>query len=558
MTTFAFYGRVSTEDQQDPASSRGWQISRSTALIAPHQGEIVAEFFDVGMSRSLPWKRRPEAARLLEALRNPNRGFDAVVIGEPARAFYGNQFGLTFPVFVHYGVQLWVPEVGGAVDPGSDAHDLVMSLYGGMSKGERNRIKIRVRTAMAAQAATEGRFLGGRPPYGYQLADAGPHPNPGKAALGQRMHTLEPDPVTAPAVERIFREFVAGSGIFAIAEGLTRDSIPSPSGHDPARNRHRIGVAWSKSAVRAILQNPRYTGRQVWNKQRKEEILIDVEDVAAGHETKMRWNTKQDWIWSAEIVHEALITDETYRQAQALFVARGRQPVERKIRPASRDYALRGLLLCGLCGRKMQAHWTNDKAHYRCRYPAEYAKSRALDHPTNVYLREELLLPRLDAWLASLFDDKHREATIDKLLESQNRPYEDARATVAQLKIDDCDKRLASYRAALEAGADPALVSSWIAEVTEQRRAAEMERLPTAVNAVLSREEIAQLVQGMRDVHERLSRAQTAPKSAVYAELGLRLTYQPRENTVLASANPAMGNLLCPRGDLNPHALLGH
>ncbi|MGH3664901.1 MAG: hypothetical protein ACRDU8_02215 [Egibacteraceae bacterium] len=39
----------------------------------------------------------------------------AARIGEPARAFYGNQFSLTFPVFVHYGgVQLWVPEVGGA------------------------------------------------------------------------------------------------------------------------------------------------------------------------------------------------------------------------------------------------------------------------------------------------------------------------------------------------------------------------------------------------------------------------------------------------------------
>jgi hypothetical protein len=55
-----------------------------------------------------------------------------------------------------------------------------MSLYGGMSKGERNRIKIRVRSAMAAQAATEGRFLGGRPPYGYRLVDLGAHPSPGR------------------------------------------------------------------------------------------------------------------------------------------------------------------------------------------------------------------------------------------------------------------------------------------------------------------------------------------------------------------------------------------
>lgn len=160
---FAFYGRVSTEDQQDPEASRAWQLSRSRALIEPAGGHVVEEFFDVGLSRSLPWKRRPQATRLLAALRDPRRGFEAVVIGEPQRAFYGNQFGLTFPLFEHYAVGLWVPEVGGAVDPGSDAHDLVMALYGGMSKGERNRIKVRVRSAMAAQAATEGRFLGGSP-----------------------------------------------------------------------------------------------------------------------------------------------------------------------------------------------------------------------------------------------------------------------------------------------------------------------------------------------------------------------------------------------------------
>lgn len=164
-------------------SSRQWQLARAEALILPHGGKVVTEFLDVGQSRSLPWKRRPQADLLLEAFKNPNRGFEAVVVGEPARAFYGNQFSLSFPVFCHDGVELWVPEVGGHVDPGSDAHDLVMSLYGGMSKGERNRIKIRVRTSMAAQAAQEGRYLGGRPPYGYRLADRyQPAPEPWKGS----------------------------------------------------------------------------------------------------------------------------------------------------------------------------------------------------------------------------------------------------------------------------------------------------------------------------------------------------------------------------------------
>jgi site-specific DNA recombinase len=94
---------------------------------------------------------------------------------------------------------------------------------------------------MAAQAALEGRFLGGRPPYGYRLIDARPHPNPAKAADGKRLHKLEPNPGTAWVVRRIFAEYLAGRGLFAIVEGLTRDGIPSPSQHDRVRNRHRTG-----------------------------------------------------------------------------------------------------------------------------------------------------------------------------------------------------------------------------------------------------------------------------------------------------------------------------
>ncbi len=283
----------------------------------------MAEFFDIGQSRSLPWKRRPQAALLLEARKDPGRGFGAVVISEPHRAFYGNQFSLTFPLFEHYGVQLWVPEVGGAVDPASEAHDLVMSVFGGMSKGERNRIKIRVRSAMQAQTKVEGRYLGGRPPYGYRLVDAGPQPNPAKAADGKRLHVLELDPVIAPVVARIFRDYLNGIGIWALAERLTAEGIPCPSAHDPGRNRHRSGIAWSKGAIRAILLKPRYTGYQVWNKQRKAETLLDVEDVALGYETRLRWNDTSTWVWSDRIAHPPIIDEDTFEQVGRRLASRG-------------------------------------------------------------------------------------------------------------------------------------------------------------------------------------------------------------------------------------------
>lgn len=539
MTAFAFYGRVSTEDQQDPASSRGWQLARAQALIEPHDGRIVAEFFDVGQSRSLPWKRRPQAALLLDALRRADRGFDAVVIGEPARAFYGNQFGLTFPVFAHYGVELWVPEVGGRVDPGSDAHDLVMSLYGGMSKGERNRIKVRVRSAMAAQAATEGRFLGGRPPYGYRLGDAGPHPNPGKAAMGARLHRLEPDPVAAPVVERIFTEYVAGKGLMAIAEALTSDGIPSPSAHDPARNRHRASSrgAWSKGAVRAILDNPRYTGRQVWNRQRRDEVLVDVEDVALGHETKMRWNDRSDWVWSTDVVHEPLITVELFERAQEQRSLAGKRATT--VRPRRKNtYVLSGLMRCAICERRMEGAWAHDRAYYRCRFPSEYADVQGR-HPRSVNVREEAVLPGLDRWLATVFDPEHLDETCAALAAVGDRSaIDDARSTAAKEKIADCDRRLERYRAALEVGTEPAVVGRWIAEVRAERLAAERQLADAAPAPRLTKDEIKAIVASLQDMVAVLRDADPADKAAVYADLGISLTYHP-DGRVLVESRPA-------------------
>jgi site-specific DNA recombinase len=81
---------VSTEDHQDPVTSRARQRYQAAALVAGF-GQIVAEFFDVGQIRVLPWARRPEAAALLAALADPDCRFDAIVIGEYERAFYGSQ-----------------------------------------------------------------------------------------------------------------------------------------------------------------------------------------------------------------------------------------------------------------------------------------------------------------------------------------------------------------------------------------------------------------------------------------------------------------------------------
>ena len=177
----AFYGRVSTEDWQDPESSRARQLQQAVMLTAG-RGVIAAEFFDAEQSRVLSWARRPQAAALVAQLADPDRGWDAIVVGEYERAFYGSQYASMAPLFEHYGVSLWMPEVGGRVDWHAEDHEQTMLALGLSSKREVTRTRIRVRTAMAAQTLEQGRYLGGRPPYGYRLGDAGPHPNKAHAA----------------------------------------------------------------------------------------------------------------------------------------------------------------------------------------------------------------------------------------------------------------------------------------------------------------------------------------------------------------------------------------
>jgi site-specific DNA recombinase len=82
---FAFYGRVSTEDWQDPKSSRARQREQAEALVRGH-GHIVAEFFDEGQSRSVAWGRRLRSAALVAALADVCRGWDAIVVGESTSA----------------------------------------------------------------------------------------------------------------------------------------------------------------------------------------------------------------------------------------------------------------------------------------------------------------------------------------------------------------------------------------------------------------------------------------------------------------------------------------
>jgi site-specific DNA recombinase len=264
---FAFYRRVPTRDWPDPVTSRARQLQQAVMLVAGH-GVIVAGFFDGGESRALAWARRPQAAALAARLADPERGRDAIVTGEYERACCASQYASMAPLFEHYGVWLWMPEVGGPVDWHAEDHEQTMLALGLSSKREIARVRVRVRTAMAAQTREQGRYPGGRPPCGYRLADAGPHPNKARAAWGRRAPKLEPDPGTAPVVRWMFAQRLAGHSAARITRALNDAGVPH-------MRQTRTAVPAQQSGLRSApgnrLSGPaaratsRYSGARAWS-----------------------------------------------------------------------------------------------------------------------------------------------------------------------------------------------------------------------------------------------------------------------------------------------------
>jgi site-specific DNA recombinase len=133
--------------------------------------------------------------------------------------------------------------------------------------------------------------------YGY-LADRIPHPAPAKAAQGRTKSRLTLDPDRAPVVARIYDWRVNHRlSVRAITARLNADpaACPAPDGKP----------GWTGPGVAKILANPKYTGHMVYGRVRKQ------------HGRKVAVPLDQ-WVWSAEPTHPAIIDRPTWDQAQKI------------------------------------------------------------------------------------------------------------------------------------------------------------------------------------------------------------------------------------------------
>ena len=168
------------------------------------------------------------------------------------------------------------------------------------------------------------------------------------------------------------------------------------------------------------------------------------------------------------------------------------------------------------------------------RFPAEYALANHVEHPLNVNLREDLVIGHVDQWIALEFAPHRLTQTIRDLADAQHPGMirDPGNHEETARKIAQCDAKLTQYRAALDAGASPATVATWIAE-TEAEKAtyALAARKPTTR---LTEAEIKAIVDKFDDIAAVLHDADPDDKAEIFRQLNLRLTYHPGRRLVEA------------------------
>jgi site-specific DNA recombinase len=350
---YAFYGRLSTDDRQDVTLARPSQLRECQKKVAGLEGEITAEWFDV---ESGSHDQRPGLLELIAEARDPaTRRFDGVVVYSTSRLARDRVDAALFERDLRR-LDVPVTYASGGSSP------LEIAIKQAIDEHERTQIKIETRRGQA-QNIKNGYRSGGRAPYGYLLAYE-PHPVPSRAAKGDRKSWLALDAGQAPVIRRIFVWWVHDElGTMAIADRLNAEGVPSPVHTNPTRNVRR---KWAKSTIRAILQNPVYTGRLVWDRT---DHSVKRERGGGGARSRDR----SDWVVS-DISHPAIVDQPLYDAAQARFVA----TTQRSARKGARRYLLAGFVKCasGHESRAMFGATTRGYIYMRCNYGIEYVRDR--------------------------------------------------------------------------------------------------------------------------------------------------------------------------------------
>ncbi|WP_412749746.1 hypothetical protein [Krasilnikovia sp. M28-CT-15] len=163
--------------------------------------------------------------------------------------------------------------------------------------------------------------------------------------------------------------------------------------------------------------------------------------------------------------------------------------------------------------------------------------------PIDRFLRAELTGSTLADNLRRVADAQYRAALA---AHDTTGEIDELRQTIA-----DADAKINRYRATLDAGGDPALIAGWISEATALKRGAQARLgLTEAPPQRMTSDQLDTIADAFNDLFRLLRDADPRDKAELYSRIGLRLTYQPGPETMIAEVvTPANSRVFawCPR-----------
>ncbi|MGD0244835.1 MAG: recombinase family protein [Streptosporangiaceae bacterium] len=455
----AILARTSTLQLQDPMASLSRQIRSCQAWLPPgwyvaahywdiesggldleqrSQGDGYRQFADAGLPRD------GGLADLLAEARAPVPRFAAVVCEDIERSARDTFNALKLEkALSREGIPLFATDEPAAIEGANATTVLVRRVKQGVA--EWYRIQLKEKCWKGLQEHSLAGYNIGTPPYGY-AADRTAHPAPAKAAQGRTKTRLILDPGRAPVVEQIYTWRTTGRlSIAAIVTRLNASpaAYPAPGGQD----------AWNKAGVTKILANPKYTGHMVFGRRRKTP------------DGRTRPLPADQWLWTPEPVHPAIITRDTWELAQRTGAERGNvqdpgMPTGRQ----GRRYLLRSMIRCRACQRRMCGRWRSSSTgavyvYYRCPHDPGNARHLAA-HPDHgpVSVREDHMIGALTRFLDQYVFGYDRAALLADLLPATDADRADrstreaARLRTDLARIDTAERALITE---LEQPADP-------------------------------------------------------------------------------------------------------
>ncbi len=511
MRNFAWYGRLSTKDKQDPTLSFPSQREACATKAAELGGRIVCEFTDQEAGRR---DDRAGWSELVREAKEPDaRRFDAVIVYATSRLSRDLFHALAYErEMARAGVEIFYALTAG--DQTSPEGRLIRHMFQALDQFEVEKLGREVRRGQT-ENTRQGYRNGGRAPYGYRLKHE-PHPDPARARAGDKKSRLVIDPEQGPVIAEMFERFLSGWGYKEIANHLNRPGGPPPPTHvDSKRN---TAGKWSKNTLRSILQNHVYTGRLFWNR-------LDFRAVKQGEGPLVR-RKPEEWV-EADRRHEALVSDEVFERVQAEMGKRSRTGGSRRTRQQKRFYQLRGIVHCSTGHNPLRMHGKTRKenTYYACCYRIGYGDkaAEALGHGKWQYVREEPLVKVIDAFFATrVFGPKrldHFRAQSAELAKELRSDDGKARKRLVR-QVGEIEQRIERQLAAIEAGVDPVVVGERIRALKEKRSEAEAALAGLAAeerqDGVADIDAACEVLDGIPDLSEALTNADPKLRRAVF------------------------------------------